>query len=370
MAAGFGHPGHYHEPSPAKVSDLEALAWEVLESEVGEGFFTSEGAMVWAARDLCGLVGKAGGDGSDHELDGRMVEQALLARGVTDSRAEPFAAGATSPGAVVEVFSSHVSGDPARYSGRIVGIGTSEHEGRHMLCAIAVERGVELEPFPRSLDLPGSAVLEGISSPSVSSMNVLVASPDGDVVDMALAPSGFSVTLDMTGGQGVYMIELVGDEGAGSEIMNLFPVVVGKAGGVAKVVLSVPWRDGPSRNAWMLFDLVNAHRVEHGLLALSPDPDLSGAALSHCRDMRDAGYFGHVSPTMGDVQQRTSSIPGIASVAEAMALAISPARAFKNLVSSPVHAAVLRSPGMTAMGVGKVETPDGMLFTVIVASRP
>jgi hypothetical protein len=240
-----------------------------------------------------------------------------------------------------------------------------------MLCAVTVERSVELDPFPRKLDVPGKEKLTGYALAGVGPVQVVVANPSGDVMEVpvTLTPKGFSAMVGLDDGNGVYVVEVIGESSYGPEVFNLFPVTVGKVGGIAQVVLSVPWRTGPGRNAWMLFDLVNADRAERGVGELAPDHDLAEAALAHSKNMRDGGFFGHVSPTRGGLADRTAHIVGISGAGEAIALASSPQRAFANLMNSPAHAATLRAPQMTSMGVGKVNTDDGMLFTVIVASR-
>lgn len=371
--AGFGDPPPYHEPQPAQVNSLEAQSWTVLDETLGQGTYGRDGGLVWAARDLCTYIAASDSPtaGSELVLDMKMVRDSLLGRGITETQVLPFAVSATTEDLVISSFTGYVENKGAQYQGRTVGLGSVNSSSRQMLCALAVKRSVDLKPCPRVVEVPGEVELGGEIVADLGSIEVVMATPAGDVLDVPVVIGGleFSATLPLVHGEGVYMVEVLGDAGFGPEVLNLFPVTLGQGGGVAEVVLSVPWREGPSRNAWMLFDLVNAHRAEHHLAPLEPDHELALVALAHCKDMRDGGYFGHVSPTRGDLQDRTDHLEHVTDVAEAIALASSPQRAFSNLVSSPAHAAALRSPQMTHMGVGKVKTGDGMLFTVVVARR-
>lgn len=370
-SAGFGQPPPYHAPHEAVIGELEARALAVLDDRLGDGGYALQGGLVLAARDLCQAVHASEPDDGG-ELDGRMVKEALLGRGITETQAAPFAAGGSGAPAVLAAFSSHVDEDPDRYRHRVVGVGSRRLDDRTLLCAIAVRRAASLDEIERELPIPGQErVLGGELTAGFSAPVLVMATPGGHVLSVQPEMDGarFEARLRFDDAQGLYVVQLLADAGHGMEVFNQLPITVGDAGGVAEVVLSVPWREGPARNAWMVFDLINVHRREHGLDELEPDHELALAALSHCRDMEQAGFFGHVSPTAGDVEQRTAHIAGVDGAAEAIALARSPQRAFANLVSSPSHDAILRSERATAMGVAKVRTEEGMLFTVIVAER-
>jgi hypothetical protein len=293
-----------------------------------------------------------------------------LERGVTEAVVVPFVVSATDPDTALASWSAHVASSEDAFAGRTVGLGALEAGGRWLLASLAVERFVTLQPVPRTLEVEGKIVLRGKKSGSVDDLRVLVAPPQGEVasVPVTFKAGGFKAVASLDRGDGIYMIEILGDVGYGPRVLNLFPVAVGGADH-ASVVLSVPWREGPSRNAWMLFDLILADRAERDLGSLEPDLDLARVAICHSRDMRDGGFFGHVSPTHGGIEKRTGHLEGLARVGEVIALASSPQRAFANLLASPAHASSLHDPGMTHMGVGKVTTADGMLFTVVLAQR-
>lgn len=372
-APGFGSAPDYHEPTSAPLDPgLETDAYKLLEADVGSGSLVRDGALTWAARDLCEAVhGATAGGGEGLHLDPQLVEAVTLGRGVTDAVVTPIVMSSSDPGTALASWRSHVASDPGRYAGRVVGLGARELGSRWILAALSVERFVKLEPVARSIEVSGKLVLRGRKVGKVKDLRVMIAFPSGEVGDATVKVKGkkFESVLVLDGGDGVYMVEVLGDTGYGPRVLNLFPVTVGGGHGLSSVVLSVPWRKGPSRNAWMLFDLVVADRGERGLGGLAPDARLAEVALAHCRDMRDGGYFGHVSPQHGGIEERAAHLEGLEKVAEVIALASSPQRAFGNLLSSPAHASSLHDPGMTHMGVGKVKTSEGMLFTIVIARR-
>ncbi len=371
-AATFGGPPDYHEPNPATLEPgLEADAWKVLEAVVGSGKVARDGPLVWAARDLCAAIHEAdGGAGADLSLDPELARQVMLARGATEAVVYPFVVSASDPDTALGSWRSHVEAHADGLAGRTMGVGALQAGGRWLLASMSVERLVKLEPVARALEVGGKVVIQGKKVGAVEDLRVLVAPPAGKVTSapVTLKAGGFKAVAALDRGDGVYTIEILGDCGFGPRVLNLFPITVGTPD-TASVVLSVPWRKGPSRNAWMLFDLIVADRRERGLDPLEPDLDLARVAIAHSRDMRDAGFFGHVSPSHGGIEKRTAHLEGLERVGEVIALAASPQRAFTNLLASPAHASSLHDPAMTHMGVGKVETGDGMLFTVVLADR-
>jgi len=373
LAEPFGIAPDYHEANPAKPeAGLEIDAWKALEKQVGSGKVTRDGPLVWAARDMCAAIHEAEGSqaGDDLTLDPDLARQVALGRGVTEAVVVPFVVSASDPDTALASWSAHVASNADAFAGRTVGLGALEAGGRWLLASLTVERFVSLEPVPRALEVGSTIVLRGKKVAPVDDLRVLVAPPAGAVasVPVTFKAGGFKAVVSLDQGDGIYSVEVLGDVGFGPRVLNLFPVTVG-SGDTASVILSVPWRDGPSRNAWMLFDLIVADRAEHGLGALEPDLDLARVAIAHSRDMRDAGFFGHVSPSHGGIEERTGHLEGLARVGEVIALASSPQRAFANLLASPAHASSLHDPAMTHMGVGKVRTEDGMLFTVVLAQR-
>lgn len=369
--AGFGDPPDYNVPCPVDPdAGLETKAWKALGKALGSAKVKKDGPLIQAARDLCVSVGGSAA-GGDLALDPEMAREALLGRGVTDAGFAPLVMSGSGADVVLAAWTERLGDGAKGFAGRHVGLGARQIDGRWFLAAIAVERVVVLDPFPRKVETGCERKLSGRKVSDVEEVEVVVASPAGDVWSPTVSLDGgaFEATVDLGRGDGVYMVEVLGDTGFGPRVLNLFPVRVGQGEGVAQVVLGVPWREGPARNAWMLFDLVNADRLEHGLSDLEPDPELAAVALDHSRDMRDAGFFGHVSPDHGSIEDRTDHIGGLKKVSEVIALASSPQRAFGNLLSSPAHAAILRDPALTHMGVGKVRTAEGMLFTVVLGRR-
>ena len=105
-----------------------------------------------------------------------------------------------------------------------------------------------------------------------------------------------------------------------------------------------------------------------GLAPLQPDPRLSLLATRHSRDMLRRGYFGHVSPSGGDVMARLR-MSGVtaARAAENLVRGGSPDRAHSQLMGSPSHRANILDPSLTHVGIGVAERDGELLVTQIFA---
>lgn len=102
-------------------------------------------------------------------------------------------------------------------------------------------------------------------------------------------------------------------------------------------------------------DLLARDRARHGLPPLALDARLSAIARDHGRDMRDAGFFGHVSPTTGGVADRLARAGYQAtSFAENIAANGSLHDAQAGLYYSLGHRKNILGPDFTHVGLGVV----------------
>jgi uncharacterized protein YkwD len=116
--------------------------------------------------------------------------------------------------------------------------------------------------------------------------------------------------------------------------------------------------DAPARPALeaQMLALVNQARSEHGLRALSADPEAAEVARAHSRDMLARGYFSHVSP-QGHTPFERLQRAGVRYRAAGENLALAPAVtvAHDGLMNSPGHRANLLNPRFGRVGIGIVD---------------
>lgn len=100
--------------------------------------------------------------------------------------------------------------------------------------------------------------------------------------------------------------------------------------------------------------LINRERQKNGLSPVQTDSKLSQVALYKSRDMRDAGYFSHRSPTYGSPDDMLKSFHiSYSQAAENLAAGqMSFEEVVQEWLDSPVHRNNILNPSYTHMGVG------------------
>ncbi len=115
--------------------------------------------------------------------------------------------------------------------------------------------------------------------------------------------------------------------------------------------------------------LVNVERAKQGLAPLKQDWQLSRVARYKSQDMRDLGYFSHISPTYGspfdmmrsfDISYRTAG----ENIAKGYS---SPEAVVKGWMNSPGHRANILNSSYTHIGVGYVAS--GNYWTQMFISK-
>ena len=115
----------------------------------------------------------------------------------------------------------------------------------------------------------------------------------------------------------------------------------------------------------LLLELVNKDRSQAGLKPLKSDFRLVQTARAKSMDMRDQGYFGHISPRLGTPfdQMRAAGI-SYRIAGENIAGAPSANAAHRALMQSPGHRANILSRDFTHIGIGMAKGgPYGIYFT-------
>lgn len=117
-------------------------------------------------------------------------------------------------------------------------------------------------------------------------------------------------------------------------------------------------------------NLLNSDRARYGLKKLTLDPALCRLARVKAEDMRDNGYFAHVSPTYGDVRAmlRAFGYPFTAA-AENIAHHATVDKAQAAFLSSPGHRRNLLSRTYTRVGIGVAVDARGFIYLTQIFCR-
>ena len=102
---------------------------------------------------------------------------------------------------------------------------------------------------------------------------------------------------------------------------------------------------------------------------LEVDSRLTGTARDHSEDMRDGRFFGHRSPTRGELSARTRETGPVRKVAENIAMSVSITWAHDGLIASPSHRRNLLDPEVTHLGVGVASRDTGPIRVVYVTQH-
>jgi|GEM_PF-2220681 len=201
--------------------------------------------------------------------------------------------------------------------------------------------------------------------------------PDGTIrtinaEDVRRDNGHFSIDVKFDAGQGRYKVEIIAVGKYGNEIAANFPVYAGEAAPRAVTPKMYPVAD-PKTPLDVLevrfWDMVNQARRDVGVAALPWDIEVAQLARNHARDMAENGYFGHISPTHGNLARRAIKIFGWQTtiwgippgpprpdtpnyIADDLSRAFSLADALESLMESPAHRRVLVCPHFTSGGVG------------------
>jgi uncharacterized protein YkwD len=231
-----------------------------------------------------------------------------------------------------------------------------------------------LEPFPRRVALGQSLRLRGEVAPRFDHARVYVTSPDGRVWDRRSSGRRIDTAVELSQA-GKYQVEVTGNGDTGPFVVVNVPVYVGDA---AESQTTPPVGTGarratPEEAEARMMSLLAAARAKAGLAPVEPDAELRGLALAHAKDMAQAGFVGHVSPTTGTVADRARRAGvKVLQVGENIAQAPTVDAAHDNLMDSPAHRAVMLNDKFTHVGIAVVDGSTGrnVLATLVFGRRP
>lgn len=303
----------------------------------------------------------------DRPPDGAWTTFAARRLGVADPVVRPFAVRY----ARIEDAAARVAGAPAASDPAVshCGVGLVSAAGARVLSLVTVRRAATIDPFPVE-PAPGAiATLSGRLETGFARARVFVTRPDGRVDRVLMLPRarGFAALVAFDA-EGEHRLEVMADGPAGPEPVALLSAYVGRPPPPRAVVVVQP--DAPEDPAAVvrrLHELLDAARRQAGLPPLARDGVLARLARDHAIDMRQAGFFGHASPTRGNLADRMRAI-GVSSprVAENVARGPSAARIHANLMDSPAHRANVLDPLLTHVGLGVAQVAQGDVLAVMV----
>ena len=251
---------------------------------------------------------------------------------------------------------------------------------RLFVVALLTQRALSFAPLPQE-PLPGERFqFDGAVHPPFREPQVFVTWPDGHAVELdnlALEPGRFRSWVRLDHGPGEYQIEVLGRYDRGPRVLGLCSVHARDAGEVtphqrfvaaalrgdvprrrpSPPVLSAPQTVGEAEGR--LYDLLNRDRARAGLRRLAPDSTLARMARAHSRDMRDNGFFAHVSPTTGRLLERADRVAlRFRRLAENIAVHRDVDEAEAALLRSPGHRKNILDAEFTRVGVGVAFATD------------
>jgi uncharacterized protein YkwD len=252
-----------------------------------------------------------------------------------------------------------------------LGVGIDRGGGEVRVVVAVQEKDLELDPIPRRM-APGARVLiAGRIDRRFRDPAVVITAPSGSVRELAAgaasaggghsaggglgAGSAFQVAIGCDAGAGRYQVEVTGVTGGGPAVLANFPLFCGVPvpreapgpAGVRPAATTVP--EAETR----LLSLVNRDRASAGLPPLALDARLSQVARAHSREMAEADFVAHVSPTTGSAIDRVARVGLVpALLLENVGRAYSAEDAESGFMASPGHRGNVLDRRATRIGVG------------------
>ncbi|MEN8165736.1 MAG: CAP domain-containing protein, partial [Acidobacteriota bacterium] len=207
---------------------------------------------------------------------------------------------------------------------------------------------------------------------------ILVQYPGGRTLRMKPARRGAEWFTVVPVGQkiGTLILQILAENEVGPGVVAVMPLRIGAVTAEPDNIDQTPAGNqleitGPWDAAFFLLETVNAERSDHGLDRLKWDERLADLATQHSQDMRENDFFGHRSPSHGDLRQRLTAASYSASVSrENLALDQDLMSAHLSLMASPGHRSNILASDVTHIGIGVVrqvssEGPPHWIITEI-----
>lgn len=361
----LGAPASYYSDEDVPPTGNEA-AYRALLAEVARATGRPaqyDSALGRAAREVAYYTGVHG-----HAPPEAALTFLLHASGASESSAAQFFTHSTSDelDVVRDTLLRALSGDsgPRGVGPLRIGIGevsTPDSTYTRHVSVLATRRAYSMYRTARTAAFGRDWVLSGRLPSGYRDATASVLYPDGRVQTVDIEPSGrdFTVTVPAGDDSGTVHVSVDGVDERGPGKLLQLSFVVGAEGDPppAEARIFVPERDAEFASLTEAeahaVDLLGSDRARFALPLLTPDPALTAIARAHSEDMRDGGYFGHLSPTTGLVADRLAAAGYRATMhAENLARNDSLAEAQAALMASVGHRKNILDDKPTHVGVG------------------
>lgn len=305
------------------------------------------------------------------EENAAYVRFLLEKRQVRDAGVSAIACRSTESERCLSQFRDFIMRDRPAPRATHFGLGFAAAKPGFVATLLVTRRRVEITKVLASLDTPLEicGILLGGQKPQV-----LITTPDGKTWQRPprLQKNKFCATLPVANQAGKYQAEVMLEGQFGPEVAALFPLYIGVEPPKQPIQKIHP----PSAVRGVappqeLLVLLNKSRKDSHAPPLSLDNQLTVAARRHSVDMRDNDFFGHRSPTQGELDKRLEKISVTYQRAgEALALAGTIPSAHEGLLASPGHRRTLLDPAFTHVGIGlATDEKRNLIYVTVILTR-
>ncbi len=353
------------------LAELVAAEWPNLE-------FSSPLA------DAAQAIADAGRDG--HSPSSAAIRRALHDAGMPESTAVAATVATTEdgPGDVLDHLMAVVAG-----SGPVTHVGfgrapSSRPPFRWQWAILLIDRRIDLiDEVPAALEPMAAFPLRFEAGSRWQHPRILVQYPGGRTRRMTPArrESSWFTVIPVGPDTGTLVLQILASNEVGPGVIAVMPIKIGKPSpeetdktDQSPIGLQFEITE-PKAAALFLWETVNSERIDHGLVRLEWDPRLANIATQHSKDMLQNDFFGHRSPSHGDLRQRlaAASYRAVRS-RENLALDQEMTSAHLSLMASPGHRSNILASDVTHIGIGVVrkvssEGPPLWIVTEILVRK-
>ncbi len=254
-----------------------------------------------------------------------------------------------------------------------VGLGVATSAERSAVIVLLAKRRVELENFRRTFEAPVGAqtLCMRFVTDELTGAELFITRPHGSVERSPLKneKGGRLCGAIAFSEKGRHTVEVLASGPRGPEVVSLFFVDVGEVKPDAAEAMMEPANDSDARAELLV--RINALRIQHGAMPLTPDPALQAVAQTWAERLGRENFFSHVAPDGSTLRQRlTESGYPFQSAGENLGLSTGPLAAHFGIEHSPGHRKNLLDGGHRRAGFGLAVTADGRHVLVELFASP
>jgi uncharacterized protein YkwD len=247
----------------------------------------------------------------------------------------------------------------SEYDSTHYGLAAMNRSGSWAAALVLETRPLELAALPVALDAPGTITVDARLREDLVEPALVITQPDGTVEKPEPEHETRHLHMKLPLSKGLWGLEVVGTGVHGPEVVANLAIAVG-----VPMPEEYPREPDPTRDpavlAQKLAALIANDRKRHGLAPLRISVELGRVARAHSRDMREARFFGHVSPSHGGPQDRVARA-GVSAwnVRENIARGYTAREIHTLLMLSPAHRAAILGKHVDELGIGVASEPEG-----------